>query len=125
MTARRYVVKRRTHTAHRSITSTSSSSTSQKTSKPIPEKPRVDRGPFAVKEFRSRERAVARFFITQSRGTACLRRGWVPGNWWVVDAETWTTAAGTKKEGYRTEEEAKRIARRYRDEYGAYARSPF
>lgn len=72
-------------------------------------------GPRAVKVFKNRERAVIRFYVSPSAS----------GRWHVVDAETWKVAGGTEKAGYRAKEEAIRIARKYRDTYGAYARSPF
>ena len=68
---------------------------------------------------------VIRFFITQQSGVRYLRRRWVPGNWYVVDSLTWKVASGTRAEGYRKKDEALRIAREYREEYGAYCKSPF
>lgn len=141
MTVKRYVVRRSTATAQKNTSECNSSSKNSgtsgkrkvsrgtsKASQDITEKPRVDRGPFSVKEFRNGGRAVVRFFITQTSGTRNLRpwRGendWKP--WYVVDAETWSPAEGTKTEGYRSETEARRVAREYREEYGPYARSPF
>jgi len=42
---------------------------------------------------------------------------------YVVDSLTWKVADGTQ--AYRKKEEAVRTAREYRDEYGAYCKSPF
>lgn len=135
--ARRYVVRRGTRTAPTSTTASSSSGSSLGTREkrtgsradPVtpPEKPRVDRGPFAVKEFKNCERAVVRFFVSQTYGTRDFRRGREETDkpWYVVDADTWTAAEGTETRGYHSRDEAKRVARRYRDKYGAYTRSPF
>lgn len=45
--------------------------------------------------------------------------------WFVIDAEEATLAAGTKQAGYPDKEKATKVARRYRDEYGAYTLMPF
>ncbi|GAA2555156.1 hypothetical protein GCM10010423_65430 [Streptomyces levis] len=53
-------------------------------------------------------------------------RFWVAerfGNFYVVDSMTWRVADGTQ--AYRGKKEAVTIAREYRDEYGAYCKSPF
>lgn len=57
---------------------------------------------------------VIRFFVVNRRG-----------QWFVADALTWRTADGTEESGYPKKEEAVRVARFYRDEYGAYCKSPF
>lgn len=70
---------------------------------------------------------VVRFFITQWRiGLGTGRDHTKPDDpWFVVDLEAGTYASGTKKSGYPTKEQAIKVARRYRDEYGAWAVMPF
>ena len=43
----------------------------------------------------------------------------------VYDMDTGKYAARTNKDGYATKKEAVRVAREYRDKYGAYAKVPF
>jgi N-acetylmuramoyl-L-alanine amidase len=125
---RRTVVVRRNGSAAKS-SSANSKKPGQPAEKKIPERPRVTVGPRAVKEFKNRQRAVIRFFITQDFGTREMRNPAHAGKtnrpWIVVDATIWRSAVGTAPEGYREKDEAIRIARKYRDEYGAYCRSPF
>jgi hypothetical protein len=45
--------------------------------------------------------------------------------WWVMDMDTGKVAAKTSKTGYPTKQEAVRVAREYRDRYGAYVKAPF
>lgn len=80
----------------------------------IPKKPRVTIGPSAVRVYSSGRRLVIRFFVVERRG-----------RWYVADSLTWRTADGTEESGYPTKEESVRVARYYRDEYGAYCKSPF
>lgn len=47
------------------------------------------------------------------------------GNWFVWDMDTGRIAAKTSKTGYTDKKEAVRIAREYRDKYGAYVRFDF
>lgn len=47
------------------------------------------------------------------------------GNWFVWDMDTGKIAAKTSKTGYTDKKEAVRIAREYRDKYGAYVRFDF
>ena len=87
-------------------------------------KPKVDIGPKAYKVYRNKERLVIRF---------CVGQGWVRGkgsyfrrgNWFVWDMDTGRVAAKTAKHGYRDKSEAVRVAREYRDKYGAYVRFGF
>lgn len=116
---RRKTVKKSTPVAHKS------SSTSSSRKGTVPKRPKVTTGPRAMKTYTSGRRLVIRFFVTQHYGTRNLWRRWVPGPWYVVDSLTWRTADGTETKGYRKKEEAVSIAREYRDEYGAYCKSPF
>lgn len=82
--------------------------------KKIPEKPRTTNGPSAFRVYSNGRRLVVRFFVVQRRG-----------RWFVADALTWRTADGTEESGYSEKKDAVRVARYYRDEYGAYCKSPF
>lgn len=80
-----------------------------------PERPKVDIGPKAYKVYKSGARAVIRFFVQEKRG-----------KFYVLDiAGDKPVAARTEKDGYATKREAVRVAREYRDKYGAYAKVPF
>lgn len=48
-----------------------------------------------------------------------------PPPWIIWDVEEALVAKGTKQEGYQDKEKAVRVARKYRDEYGAWAVMPF
>lgn len=83
--------------------------------KNAPERPKVDIGPKSYMVYKSRARAVIRFFIWERLGS-----------FYVLDiAGSKTVAARTSKDGYATKKEAVRVAREYRDKYGAYAKVPF
>lgn len=99
---------------------------------PVPKKPRVDEGPRAVKSWRDGRRLVARFFVAQFCGTQPYwakkhrgQRGPYESKWYVMDCDSGRRALGTAEEGYDSLDEAKAVARRYRDEYGAYVEMPF
>lgn len=97
------------------VTPTTGSSTSCERA---PERPRVDIGPKAYKVYHNGSRKVIRFFVAQPFG----RRK----NFFVFDMDSTGRYAGkTKKDGYPTKEEAVKVARTYRDRYGAYTRCPF
>lgn len=88
-----------------------------------PTRPRVDRGPVSYGRTKKGFYIVVRFFVSQNVN---WRRP--DGRWWVLDIEEEENrgiAKGTKKEGYRSKEEAVQVAREYRDEYGAYGKAPF
>lgn len=114
----RIVVRRKAATSSTggasSTSSPSSSGTRRGKRKKIPKKPRTTIGPSAVLAYASGRRLVIRFFVVQRRG-----------RWFVADSLTWRTADGTEESGYPKKEEAVRVARYYRDEYGAYCKSPF
>lgn len=82
--------------------------------KDAPERPKVDIGPRAYMTYKSGARAVIRFFVRETHG-----------RWYVFDMCSDGRAAKTAKDGYATKKEAVRIARQYRDDYGAYAKVPF
>lgn len=99
---------------------------------PIPKKPRVDEGPRAVKSWKDGRRLVARFFVAQFCGVQPYwakkhrgQRGPYESKWYVMDCDSGKRAAGTAEEGYDSIEEAKAVARQYRNEYGAYVEMPF
>jgi hypothetical protein len=80
-----------------------------------PEKPKVDIGPKSYRTYKSYAQAVIRFFVVEKRG-----------RWLVFDmCSSNQFAAKTSSEGYATKKEAVSIARKYRDDYGAYAKVPF
>lgn len=97
-----------------STSSPSSPGQKQARTRKIPKKPRVTIGPSAVRVYSSGRRLVIRFFVVERRG-----------RWFVADSLTWRTADGTEESGYPKKEEAIRVAREYRDDYGAYCKSPF
>jgi hypothetical protein len=66
---------------------------------------------------------VPRFYITDK-----YYRGYIEKQlerWVVVDMEEANIAEGTKKNGYSSKEQAKKIAEHYRDTYGAWSTVPF
>jgi hypothetical protein len=84
----------------------------------------VDIGPESYKVFKNGDRLVIRFSVGQMYTLG--KRAWTyGGNWFVWDMDTGQVAAKTSKHGYETKEEAMDVARRYRDEYGAYVRFGF
>lgn len=85
----------------------------------------MDIGPKAYKVYKNRERLVIRFFVAEGLVRRKGRhRG--DGKYYVYDmASNGRVAGKTAKEGYADKKEAIRVAREYRDKYGAYARSPF
>lgn len=103
-----------------------SSSTGNSSERPV--SPRVDIGPKAYKIFRNRERLVIRFSVEQGLRRVARGKGSYYiriGNWFVWDMDTGKLAAKTSKTGYTDKREAVRIAREYRDKYGAYVRFDF
>lgn len=107
-------------------TSTDASSSTEN-SRPL--KPRVDIGPKAYKVFRNGDRLVIRFSVDQMLVRAVRGKRNVyytrAGNWFVWDMDTGRIAAKTSKTGYTDRQEAVRVAREYRDKYGAYVRFYF
>lgn len=91
----------------------------------MPESPKVDIGPKAYRVYKNKERLVIRFYVAQ--GIVRRRGRYVgDGKFYVYDMASAGRIAGkTAKEGYKDKKEAIRVAREYRDKYGAYARSPF
>ncbi len=88
-----------------------------------PDKPRADMGPRAYGQTQKGRYIVIRFVVSQM--TLIPRPG---RKWWVLDMDEKVNrgiAAGTAKEGYDTKEEAIKVARKYRDTYGAWARCIF
>lgn len=90
----------------------------------LPVSPKVDLGPKAYKVYRNGDRLVIRF---------CVGQGWVRnkghysrrGRYFVWDMDTGRIAAKTEKHGYPDKNAAVRVARSYRDKYGAYVRVGF
>ena len=94
----------------------------------LPERPKVTVGPRCYGRTKKGRYICIRFFVTQ----------WKPGHafkdlppdtpWFVVDLENEEFtyyAQGTSAKGYPKKEDAVRIARQLRDEYGAWAVVPF
>lgn len=84
----------------------------------------MDQGPRAYGRTKRGWFIVVRFFVSQN----ALNWRRPDGRWWVLDIEEEENrgiAKGTKKEGYRSKEEAIAVARKYRDEYGTYGKAPF
>lgn len=80
-----------------------------------PDRPKVDVGPKSYSAYKSGARSAIRFFVQKRRG-----------RWYVMDmCANCDRAAKTSKNGYATKRQAVQTARRYRDEYGAYAKVPF
>lgn len=80
-----------------------------------PDAPKVDLGPKAYSVYKSGARAVIRFFVWKESD-----------RFYVLDmAGAKRVAARTQTDGYATKKEAVRVAREYRDKYGAYAKVPF
>lgn len=98
--------------------------TTAATSSSRPVSPKVDIGPKAYKVFRNGDRLVIRF---------CVGQGWVRnkghysrrGRYFVWDMDTGKVAAKTERYGYPDKDAAVRVARSYRDKYGAYVRVGF
>lgn len=89
----------------------------------LPEKPKVTQGGKCYGRTKRGAYIIARFYITQMWMVPFTKVK--PSDpWFVVDAEEATLAAGTKKAGY-PKEKAIRVARKYRDEYGAWTTMPF
>lgn len=87
-----------------------------------PNKPKVTVGPKAYGRTKSGKPVVVRFFVSQ---LARFKKIEDNAPWFVIDFEDGKIAKGTKADGYRSKENAIKVARQYRDEFGAYARSPF
>lgn len=90
-----------------------------------PVSPRADIGPRSYKSYRSRKCKVIRFFVdgelVRERGKYVVR---CPP-FFVYDMDSGRIAGKTKKSGYESKKEAVRVAREYRDKYGAYTKAPF
>jgi hypothetical protein len=90
----------------------------------LPKKPRVDQGPKCYGRSKRGKPICVRFFVSQRLGTLILKP-WHDTSqlpWYVIDLLEERIAKGTKKSGYDTKEDAIKVARKYRDEYGAWCR---
>lgn len=90
-----------------------------------PKNPRVDIGPKAYKVYQNKDRLVIRFSVDQAPRRVARGKGAYytrTGNWFVWDMDTGRVAVKTSKTGYTDRKEAVRVAREYRDKYGAYVR---
>lgn len=118
--ARRLIAKSATQATGTTIVASATSNRS-----PVPVYPRVDIGPKAYKVYRNQDRLVVRFTVDkvlQKNG----RGGYVRvGRYYVWDMDTGQIATRTKKSGYLDKKEAVKVAREYRDRYGAYVRVGF
>ena len=84
----------------------------------LPDKPKVTLGPKSYGRTKKGRYICIRFFVSK----------WRAGRWYVVDLdnEEWTYyAQGTSPKGYSSQEKAIEVARKYRDEYGAWSVVPF
>lgn len=97
-----------------------SSPRSKYTPPKLPESPPVTKGPRSYGLSKGGRHIVIRFYITQM-----MRMRLYKNRWWVMDMLEGHIAKGTEKEGYRSKKEAANVARRYRDKYGEWARTPF
>lgn len=103
-------------------TRTARSTTRSGSSEPV--SPRVDIGPQAYKEYPSRRRRVVRFFVAgRLLGKQSCLSSKPP--FFVYDMDSGRIAGRTSKSGYESKKEAVRVAREYRDKYGAYTKAPF
>jgi len=90
----------------------------------MPVAPKVDIGPQAYRVYRNGDRLVIRFGVGQiPTGIRGVRPH--TGPFYVWDMDTGKVAAKTSKTGYTDRNEAVRIAREYREKYGAYVRFKF
>ena len=128
--SRTLVLRKNTSKGESNEKSTKSGRVPHKT--PIPKKPKVDEGPKAVKSWKSGKRLVVRFFVAQFCGSQPYwakrhrgERGPYESKWYVMDCDTGKRAVGTKEDGYDTQDEARVVARKYRDKYGAYVEMDF
>lgn len=90
----------------------------------LPVSPKVTIGPKAYEMWENGAVKVIRFYVGL---TFYSRKGkfWFHEPFQVYDSDTGKVAAKTSKTGYATKKEAVRVAREYRDKYGAYAKVPF
>lgn len=134
-TASGKAAKKRTLVTRKSTSEDASSKKlkAKRVSKPaVPAKPAVDKGPVAVKRWKSGKRTVVRFFIAQFCGSQPYwakrhrgQRGPYESKWYVMDCDTGKRAVGTKEDGYENQEEARKVARKYGEKYGAYTEVDF
>lgn len=94
----------------------------------IPVAPRVDIGHKAYEVWPGGAVRVIRFCVDletyrKRRGKCSAYAKREP--YFVYDMDTGGIAAKTSKTGYATKKEAVKVARMYRDKYGAYAKVPF
>jgi hypothetical protein len=118
MTARSSGAKKRIVVRHK--TQRGSSYTPPK----LPDKPKVTQGAKEYGRSKSGGYIITRFYITQIWLKDFTR---VKKNdpWFVIDAEEARLASGTKQAGYKEKEKAIRVAKKYRDTYGAWTVMPF
>lgn len=90
----------------------------------LPEKPKVTEGPKSYGQTKRGQYIVPRFWITQFRNGVHRLNAKESSPWFVIDMEEASLARGTQKSGY-PKEEAVRIARKFRDKYGAWSTTPF
>lgn len=116
MTAKRSVAKNR-----RVVVRSKSSSRKKYTPPKLPSKPKVTVGPRSYGLTKRGRRIVVRFYVSRRR--AFRGRG-ISKNWYVIDYDE-GIAKTTNPDGYESRSEAIGVARKLRDEYGAWSRSPF
>lgn len=120
MTARSLRVKKSTLARIRS----SSSGTRPRPN--FPKSPPIGCGPKSYGATKSGQAVVvARFYVTRHVGNTFREWKKKQENWFVMDFKENRVARGTKTHGYGSKKAAIRAAEEVRDEFGAYARSPF
>lgn len=90
----------------------------------LPDKPKVTEGAKSYGRTKRGQYIVPRFWITQFMYGKWSGNVTASDPWYVIDMEEATIARGTKDTGY-PKEKAIKIARRYRDEFGAWSTMPF
>jgi hypothetical protein len=115
------VIKKRTKAVHQSKTG------SRYFPRPnLPDKPKVTVGAKSYGRTKLGGYIVPRFWITQVGFAKTNHLTVKPSDpWYVVDMEEANIAQGTKTSGYKDKKEAIKIARKFRDEFGAWSVMPF
>lgn len=109
--------------ARRGTAATATTTAGTFSSESLPVKPKVDIGPKAYRVYRNGDRKVIRFSVGHGRFRRSGKHFYTK-KFYVFDMDTGKVAAKTSKDGYE-KKEAVKVARRYRDTFGAYARVGF
>lgn len=90
----------------------------------LPDKPKVTVGTRSYGRTKTGAYIVCRFWITQFWRGKYVGKTKPTDPWFVIDMEEARLAKGTSQTGY-SKEDATRVAREYRDKYGAWSTVPF